>query len=721
MANLSNINNILRTDSLGVGINRDPLGVLEVSSATRSGIKMFNTGASGRTYETYVDASGNYIIYDEDASRNDLVISSGGNVGIGTDAPTEKLHIKSTTSGSFIRFEDNGGSGVYVGSRSDDLEFYAGNSEKMVILSGGNVGIGVTGPSYKLDVAGEVRANNLFRTTDGTNTGLFGSSVFASNVIGIGSSNAAPLVLGTAATERMRITSTGNVGIGTVSPSVALQLGNSTLGQTKLAIFNSEGGGEVGLTIQSRTNRAKLRVADNDSNAYVVAEAGKAFFGTSANGDATNITVLTSGNVGIGTTSPGSKLEIAGANSTTNATALFSIQKNEEGYGLFSGLYGSGASWLQSGTADGTTDYSIVMQPNGGNVGIGTTSPSAKLTVIATSTYAGGFSSSSGEGTIEVQGAASSNARIRLLSNAGATVPSAPLTASDHKQIIHKTNNDFAVQQYDTSNGWQDLLTIKSSGNVGIGTTNPVSTWLSGFDPSTGNGTFKLTSEGWIVTPYLTGLAGYYPGQGARPIVWADHSGTNLQCWDNSATDGISLRSSNGTTRLFVKEDGNVGIGTTSYINPAGGNVGIGTTSPDYKLDVSGSIRAGRYTTNVYYYSTTNSASNQYFHIKTSVNANSQTCMHTWSVEGYAYGSGAIIDCKLAFHTDSGGSIYGKSYLGSLANNIYKSTDNYVVLVFGTVNTYYTQFYTNLFEGMYTPLNSTVLAVAYSPNNSGVY
>ena len=95
--------------------------------------------------------------------------------------------------------------------------------------------------------------------------------------------------------------------------------------------------------------------------------------------------------------------------------------------------------------------------------------------------------------------------------------------------------------------------------------------------------------------------------------------------------------------------------------------------------------------------------------------------MHTWSVEGYAYGSQSIIDCKLAFHTDSSNNIYGKSYLGSLANNIYRSGDNYVVLVFGTVNTYYTHFYINLFEGMYTPLNSTVLAVAYSPNNSGVY
>ena len=79
----------------------------------------------------------------------------------------------------------------------------------------------------------------------------------------------------------------------------------------------------VGLTIQSRTNRAKLRVADNDSNAYVVAEAGKAFFGTSANGDATNVTVLTSGNVGIGATNPLRKLHVVGQLAVNNATTEY--------------------------------------------------------------------------------------------------------------------------------------------------------------------------------------------------------------------------------------------------------------------------------------------------------------------------------------------------------------------------------------------------------------
>ena len=81
----------------------------------------------------------------------------------------------------------------------------------------------------------------------------------------------------------------------------------------------------MGLTVQSRTNRAKLRVADNDSNAYVVAEAGKAFFGTSSNGDATNITVLTSGDVGIGTDSPKAKFEVVGgANISSSATGASS-------------------------------------------------------------------------------------------------------------------------------------------------------------------------------------------------------------------------------------------------------------------------------------------------------------------------------------------------------------------------------------------------------------
>jgi len=101
MANLSNINNILRTGSLGVGINRDPLGAFEISSATKPGVKMFNTAASGKTYEAYSDANGNYIIYDQDANDNRFVINTSGNAtfagNVNISSPGD-LYINSGTS-----------------------------------------------------------------------------------------------------------------------------------------------------------------------------------------------------------------------------------------------------------------------------------------------------------------------------------------------------------------------------------------------------------------------------------------------------------------------------------------------------------------------------------------------------------------------------------------------------------------------------------------------
>jgi hypothetical protein len=68
-----------------------------------------------------------------------MVIESGGFVGLGVTDPTEKLHLQSTTSGCFIRFADQTASGVYVGSRNDELEIYAGNAERMGIDATGVV------------------------------------------------------------------------------------------------------------------------------------------------------------------------------------------------------------------------------------------------------------------------------------------------------------------------------------------------------------------------------------------------------------------------------------------------------------------------------------------------------------------------------------------------------------------------------------------------------
>jgi hypothetical protein len=183
-----------------------------------------------------------------------------------------------------------------------------GSNTKMVLNASGNLGIGTTSPGYKLDVAGEVRANNLFRTTDGTNIGLFGSSVFASNVIGVGSSNAVPLVLGTSATERMRITSTGNVGIGTSSPGEKLDVSGNIQGNnlylnhsTVPGLYMERGDGLPQPVIQLVKSNDNLLIGNTAIDEVIFYDdAGEA------------MRLDGSGNLGIGTTSPDTKLRVNG-------------------------------------------------------------------------------------------------------------------------------------------------------------------------------------------------------------------------------------------------------------------------------------------------------------------------------------------------------------------------------------------------------------------------
>jgi hypothetical protein len=78
--------------------------------------------------------------------RSILLNPYGGNVGIGTSSPTETLHLNSvSTNAAFIRFQNTGGSGVYVGGRDNNMELYAGGSERIKITCVGTVQPGANG------------------------------------------------------------------------------------------------------------------------------------------------------------------------------------------------------------------------------------------------------------------------------------------------------------------------------------------------------------------------------------------------------------------------------------------------------------------------------------------------------------------------------------------------------------------------------------------------
>ena len=175
-----------------------------------------------------------------------VVNGASGNVGIGTTSPSEILHLNAPGTGCFIRFQNTGGSGVYIGGRSEVMEMYTNGSEKMRITSTGNVGIGTTSPTngkVQIHTASAIAFSPTVFTS-GANIRLQTGGTAAAGVttgISMGVGGAAEAYIGAvqnastyadivfqtyhgAYGERMRITSGGNVGIGTTAPTAKLQV-----------------------------------------------------------------------------------------------------------------------------------------------------------------------------------------------------------------------------------------------------------------------------------------------------------------------------------------------------------------------------------------------------------------------------------------------------------------------------------------------------------------
>ena len=156
-------------------------------------------------------------------------ILANGNVGIGTTSPDSKLEVKmNDTANNRLGFTGDGstsGSALWTNWQTGNsyLDFRLGGTTdtytKMRITSAGNVGINCT-PSYKL------------QWSDGTRTGLLDTNIGA---VVIGSVSNDALAFYTNLTEKMRITSSGNVGIGATSPTQKLDTPNIVIGGSSIA------------------------------------------------------------------------------------------------------------------------------------------------------------------------------------------------------------------------------------------------------------------------------------------------------------------------------------------------------------------------------------------------------------------------------------------------------------------------------------------------------
>jgi hypothetical protein len=164
------------------------------------------------------------------------------------------------------------------------------------------------------------------------------------------------------------------------------------------------------------------------------------------------IFVNTSGNVGIGTQDPKSTLEVKGtfgAPATSGfAQGFISRFSQTLGPGSLDVGFGDPYSWLQSRSSnDYATNYNLALQPNGGNVGIGTTNPIGDLTI-----------SNAGAEGIEFYAANGGNINATQHYNrSGSVYVTNKVIAADHQFLI----------------GGTERMRLNSAGSLGLGTNNP--------------------------------------------------------------------------------------------------------------------------------------------------------------------------------------------------------------------------------------------------------
>jgi hypothetical protein len=561
------------TDTWGTKLNDDLDDLDAVFSATGTSVAMNLDGAviDSSVIGGTTPAAGTFTTFtsngiDDNADATAITIDSSENVGIGETSPLGKLHIKgsdtgatasaqgnsliledtenglsilsSTAGAGYINFgdsDDNDVGMIIYGHSSNSMSFWTNATKRATIDSSGNLLLGTT--SFNTGAFGAAKGINVSATqplilvheSDTDKDGYIG---IASSVMFLGTADAIPLRFSTNDAERMRIDSSGLVGIGNSSPTRNLTVGD-TGASSVINIKSSATNGYSTLALgdSGDDNYAQI-LLDNGTNKLQIQNGGGGALGNRG------ITLDSSENVGIGTSSPSAPLTV---NTGSDGNNVY-IDNNGTQLAI-----GSTSSVNYINTQNGSATLAI--QTNGtermridssGNVGIGNSSPlgnltisnaagaNAPTTVTAANTYLQLGSDDYGP---------SSNGKFMI----GFGYTDATNTNSPAYIGFEETSNSgdtkgeltFYTRDVITDTAPTERMRITDGGNVGIGTSSP--------------------------SQKLTVANGYGIFEGIK----VGQNGTDIDSTFLGASSLLAFKI-NGTEAMRIDSSGNLLIGTTS-------------------------------------------------------------------------------------------------------------------------------------------------------------
>ena len=484
------------------------------------------------------------------SSSNISILTSNSNVGIGTVSPMAKLHVYGTLIATGISQLGSGGSNVYLTSSS-----------------AGNVGVGTSSPGEKFEVHGNIKAR--FAANGAIGQIKLGnlSNIYADN---------GDLQIRNNVTGLVKVTSVGNVGIGTSSPDKKLDITVST-SDDGVILQTSSGRKSLEMLVDNGTNgQGKINFYTGANLLYgrVMADSEGLNLDTIANRhmrfmqNTTEVMRIdTNQNVGIGTNSPTEKLHVfkdgtamikvdSGSSSSPYKAGIEFLRssvnggriyndgsavqvKLESDFGYDAANPTRGGFMFKTAPVTSGTLVDVVRINALGKVGIGTTSPSTNLEIGTSGVVDTDFQMQSDQ----------AGKYFKIVSAGNFT----ELKSVGDQNLFLNSSGSGGYVSFLAGNS--ERMRINYNGKVGIGTTSP-SRLLQVKDTS-GIASIAITSS---------------------------NTGTSqLELGGTSDNDIAGISYNGSTQKLFLKTNNTPQL----YVDNSG-NVGIGTDSPASKLEVDG-------------------------------------------------------------------------------------------------------------------------------------